>query len=566
MIWPRLNFAGPPRSATPTWLGLVALLGVACLTLTPIFFILLGSFDTADSNSTAWRFGLRGWQEAFTSPGTLKSIGYSFLLSVRCLIGIAVAFLISWLLVRVRIPLRGLIEFSLWVAYFLPDLPMAIGWILLLDPNYGLINHYLEVLGFRLDIFSIYGIIWVHLTASTIPIMTILLTPALRQTEASFEEAARVCGASTLQAFKGVLAPILAPALLTVLLAGFIRSLEAFQIEQLLGTPIGIYVFATRIYDLIQGEPPHFPQAMALSTFFLGILFALATLYQHVTGKRYFATITGHGTSFRPVEIGKWKWIVVVLLLVCVAVAVYLPLFVLLIGSFMRLFGHFNVVEAFTTRHWIAVWRDPVFLTAIRNSFVLATCTAALALILYGLLGYLLARGRLIGKSLLSVLVWLPWSIPGLLLGLAFLWIFLSADIFSPFYGTFGGLILVLLIKEMPIGVHMIKTAFNQIDQELEQAAEVCGSGWLGIYGRILLPLIAPMLVTVGIIVFMAAMRDISAIVLLSTASTRTLSLLMLEYSMGGQMEPASIIGFLLSGFGIVVALICRKRFRSVEE
>src|SRR5215475_5982709 len=118
----------------------------------------------------------------------------------------------------------------------------------------------------------------------------------------------------------------------------------------------------------------------------------------------------------------------------------------------------------------------------------------------------------------------------------------------------------------MPIGVHMIKTAFNQIDQELEQAAEVCGSGWLGIYGRILLPLIAPMLVTVGIIVFMAAMRDISAIVLLSTASTRTLSLLMLEYSMGGQMEPASIIGFLLSGFGIVVALICRKRFRSVEE
>ena len=73
------------------------------------------------------------------------------------------------------------------------------------------------------------------------------------------------------------------------------------------------------------------------------------------------------------------------------------------------------------------------------------------------------------------------------------------------------------------------------------------------------------MLVTVALIVFMAAMRDISSIVLLSTASTRTLALLMMEYSMGGQMEPASIIGLLLSIFGIMIALLCRRRLRSVE-
>jgi iron(III) transport system permease protein len=550
---------------TAVWLGVLALLGVAALTLTPIFFILLGSFDSADPGETVWRFGLRGWQEAFSSPGTLKSIGYSFLLSIRCLIGIAVAFFISWLLVRVRIPFRGLIEFSLWVAYFLPDLPVAIGWILLLDPHYGLINQYLQILGFRLNIFSVYGIIWVHLTASTIPVMTILLTPALRQMEASFEEAARVCGASTFEAFKGILIPILAPALLTVFLAGLIRSLEAFQIEQLLGTPSGIYVFATRIYDLIQGEPPLFPEAMAISTFFLVILFMLALLYQHYTGERRFATISGRGTSFRPVEIGRWKWIISALLLLFIAIAVFLPLLVLLIGSLMRLFGYFNVSDPFTTRHWILVSGDPVFLSGTRNSFALAIGTAALAIFLYGPLGYLLARGRIVGKSALNVLVWLPWAVPGLLLGLAFLWLFLSVRILSPLYGTFGGLILVLLIKEMPIGVHMTKTAFIQIDEELEQAAHVCGSGWLGTYWRIVLPLIAPMLVTVGLIVFMAALRDISTIVLLSSGSTRTLALLMMEYSMGGQMEPASIIGLLLSLFGLGMALLCRKQLRSLE-
>ena len=115
----------------------------------------------------------------------------------------------------------------------------------------------------------------------------------------------------------------------------------------------------------------------------------------------------------------------------------------------------------------------------------------------------------------------------------------------------------------MPIGVHMTRTAFNQIDVALEEAAEVCGSGRFGTYRRVLLPLITPMLATVAVIIFMVGMRDISAIVLLSTASTRTLSLLMLEYSMGGQFEPASIIGLFLSLFGIAIAILCRNRLQS---
>jgi iron(III) transport system permease protein len=546
--------------------GVPIFVGVAALTLTPIIFILLGSFTNLDRGVAAWHFGLRGWEEAFRSRGTLTSIGYSFLLSVRCLMGLPVAFFIAWSLARVRIPMRGLIEFFLWTAYFLPDLPIAISWILLLDPNYGLINQYLGILGFKVNIFSVYGIIWVHLTASTIPVMTILLIPALRQMEGSFEEAARVCGAGTFKAFRTVLVPILAPALLTVLLAGLIRSLEAFQIEQLLGTPVGIHVFATRIYDLIQGEPPLFSQAMALSSLFLGVLFVLALLYQHFTVRRHFATITGRSSSFRPVEIGKWKWVTSAFILLFITVAVLLPLSILIVGSLMRLFGHFNVSTPFTTRHWILVWNDPVFLSATRNSFVLAIGTASFALLVYAPLGYLLARGRIVAKSALNVLVWLPWAVPGLLLGLAFLWLFLSADILSPLYGTFAGLSLVLLIKELPIGVHMTRTAFHQIDEELEHASEVCGSSWIGTYRRIVLPLIAPMFVTVGLIVFMAAVRDISTIVLLSTASTRTLALLMMEYSMGGQLEPASIIGLILSIFGIMIAIVCRRRLQSIED
>jgi iron(III) transport system permease protein len=546
------------RQPFAIWMGLALILVVSVFTLTPVLFIVINSLNSAPPNEN-WRFGFEGWREAFGSPRTLNAIGYTFLLNIRSLVGIAIAFVFSWLLTRVRIPLRNFIEFSLWIAYFLPLLPLALSWILLLDPNYGLINQLLQRLGFKFNVYSIYGIVWIHLTASTIPIMTILLAPVMRQIDASLEEAARMCGAGSWQTFRRVLIPVLAPALFTVLLAALIRGLEAFQIELLLGKPIGIYVYATRIYDLIQWEPPLFPQAMALSTLFLGILFLLALFYQRYTSKRSFATVSARGVSFRPMDVGRGRYWISAFLVIFVLIGVYLPLGILIVGSLMKLFGFFSIKDPFSTRHWLLVLHDPVFLTAVRNSIVLGIGTASVGLLCYCLLGYALVRTKLFGKSLINLLIWLPWAIPGILLGLAFLWLFLSTRFLSSLYGSYLGLLMVLLIKEMPIGVHMTKTAFVQISEELEQVGRVCGANWFYTFRRIILPLVSPVLVSIFAIVFMGAIRDIDTIILVGTASTRPLSLLMMEYSMAGEMQAASILGVILSLFAIVIALVSRK-------
>jgi iron(III) transport system permease protein len=540
------------------WMGLALILVVSVFTLTPVLFIVINSLNSAPPNEN-WRFGFEGWREAFGSPRTLNAIGYTFLLNIRSLVGIAIAFVFSWLLTRVRIPLRNFIEFSLWIAYFLPLLPLALSWILLLDPNYGLINQLLQRLGFKFNVYSVYGIVWIHLTASTIPIMTILLAPVMRQIDASLEEAARMCGAGSWQTFRRVLIPVLAPALFTVLLAALIRGLEAFQIELLLGKPIGIYVYATRIYDLIQWEPPLFPQALALSTLFLGILFLLALFYQRYISKRSFATVSARGVSFRPMDVGRGRYWISAFLVIFVLIGVYLPLGILIVGSLMKLFGFFSIKDPFSTRHWLLVLHDPVFLTAVRNSIVLGIGTASVGLLCYCLLGYALVRTKLFGKSLINLLIWLPWAIPGILLGLAFLWLFLSTRFLSSLYGSYLGLLMVLLIKEMPIGVHMTKTAFVQISEELEQVGRVCGANWFYTFRRIILPLVSPVLVSIFAIVFMGAIRDIDTIILVGTASTRPLSLLMMEYSMAGEMQAASILGVILSLFAIVIALVSRK-------
>jgi iron(III) transport system permease protein len=98
--------------------------------------------------------------------------------------------------------------------------------------------------------------------------MTIVLAPAFRQMDASFEESARICGSGPVRTLRRIVLPLLKPAILVVAIAGFIRSLEAFEIEQIIGIPAGIYVYGTRIYDLVRWDPPLYSQAMALSTIF----------------------------------------------------------------------------------------------------------------------------------------------------------------------------------------------------------------------------------------------------------------------------------------------------------
>lgn len=537
-------------------MALVATVGT--VSLTPVVFILFNSVNVA-AETKPWQFGLDGWIAVFTNRLTLSAVGYSLLLSIRSVIGIVIAFVMAWLLVRFRLPGSRFVELSLWIGFFLPPLPLALSWGFLLGRDYGLLNQLLKPFGLAFNIYSVSGIVWVHLTSTIVPVMTILLMPALRQMDASMEEAARISGAGPFYTIRRVLLPMLAPALLTVFLAGVIRGLEAFEIEQLLGTRVGIYVYATRIYDLIQSDPPDYPQAMALSTVFLAILLLLALLYQWVVSQRQVATISGRGASFRPMELGRSRYLISGMLIGAIAIAIYLPCAILLLGSFMKLFGFFNIQDPFTLSHWAGVLDDPDFLSALQNSVILGVLVAGLGVIFYSLLAYALVRSSIRYKNILGILVWLPWAVPGILLGLSFLSLMLSVPAFYPLYGTYGVLVLVLLVKEMPIGVYMLKTALVQISEELEQVGKVCGARWLFGYRRIVLPLMSPMLVSIFAIVFMSAVKDIGTIILLGSGSTKPLSLLMLSYSLGGEPQAAAIIGVILSCLGVIVALISRR-------
>ncbi len=549
-------------------LGALLVAAVALLTALPTLYLTFNSFNVAKPGHS-YVFGFGTWAAVMGDPAVHDSIGYTFLLSLRAPIGVAIAFVISWLLIRMDIPGRRTIEYALWFAFFLPSLPLAVGWILLLDPNYGLVNTALQQIGLSTGpVFSIYtviGIMWVHLTLTVIPINVILLSPALRQIDASFEEAAMTSGAAHPRTVWRITLPLLLPAALTALIVGFIKSLEAFEIEQLLGTPNGINVFATTVYDYVHFDPPQFPQAMALSTFFLVILLGVTLVYRlAMRGGEGHATITGKTSRTRGKIRPKWRYFASGVIFLYILGGIALPIAILILGTFTKLFGFFFMENPWTAGHWREVFTEPAFRAALANSFSVALAAAALGAVLYALLAWCIVRTRLWGRRILDVVIWLPWAIPGILLGLSVLTFILNVPGLSVLQGTLAALVLVLLIKEVPLGVQMLKTAIAQIAPELEEAASTSGAGFGMAFRRVIIPLIAPMLGSVFILTFVAAFRDISATILLVGPNTQTMAVMMIQLAEEGRFEATAVVGVVLSV--VVLALTVamnwmRRRF-----
>ena len=544
-------------------LGLMVLAVVGLFTLAPVLYVVIESFDVATLGKP-FTFGLDGWRELLGNSKTWDSIVYSFILVLRVPIAIVIAFAISWLLIRVDLPGRRLIEMILWFGFFLPSVPMTMGWILLLDEHYGLVNAALKMLPFVhgpvFAVHSVIGIMWAHLSLTTVPIMVILLTPALRQLDSAYEEAAEISGAGVLTTLWRVTIPLLAPAILTAFLASLIRSLETFEVEQILGTPANIFVYATRMFDLINWSPPLFPQAMALASLFLAILLLMALLYQgylHRSGNR--PTLTGKGVRFEPRPRTLAVRIAAAELMLYVGVSILLPLAVLILGSFTKLFGFFFLEDAWTATNWTSVLGDDRFLRSSFTSIALSLAVGGLGTMAFAVLAWLLVRADMWGRGLIGVLVWLPWAIPGLVLGLTLLSLLLNTPIISGLYGTIVPLIVALIVKELPIGVQLLRASLTQVSSELEEAASVAGARFWATFRRVTLPLMAPMLISVFVLIFAATMRDISTVVLIATPGTRTLSLLMFDFALSGRFESAAVIGVLIALISLAMTTIAFK-------
>ena len=552
---------GPRRIELQSVLCTVVLALVAFCVVFPIVLVVLQSFQVAAPGQPA-AYGLDGWRAALGEPGLRAALVNTFKVTVvRQLLSLPLAVLIAWLLARTDLPGRSWIEFGFWAAFFLPSFTVTLSWVLLLDPDYGLVNTLVAKLPFvgkgPFNIYSFWGIVWVHVITGSLTVKVILLTPAFRNMNASFEEASRVAGGSTLRTALRITVPVMAPVILSVLLLGTMVSLQTFEVEQVLGLPFRFFVFSTMIYDLLITRVPRYDAATALAVLVLAAMLPLVLGQQWLTRGRRYTTVTGQFQN-QPHRLGRWRAPASALVLALVLIVLGVPVVFALLGTFMRLFGFFNIADPWTLDNWKTVLGDEQFLGSLRNTLVLAVGTAAVTVVVHSLIAYIAVRTRYAGRRLLDFISWLPFTVPGIILGLALLWLFLGVNFLRPLYGTTALLIIAGVISGMPLGVQVIKSGLMQLGGELEEASRIAGASWWTTYRRIVLRLMAPTLMAVAMITFVGAARNISNFALLSTSANRPLSILQLVYVAQRKFEEAVVVACIIMLISLAGALFAR--------
>jgi iron(III) transport system permease protein len=560
-----------PPSVTRSWLppmdggtammaGLIGFMGF--YVIYPLLLILINSFNTATIAEEPV-YGLKAWREAFSEPAIWRALWNSVKIGAAVQVcALPLGIFTSWLLARTNIYFANQFEFGFWISFFMPGLACTFGWMLMLDPSTGLINSWLRQMpflsGLNFDIYSFWGIIWVHLVSHGLSTKVMLMTPSFRRMDASMEEASRMSGAGALTTLIRITVPAMTPVIIVVFLLSVIRIFSSLEIELLLGVPWSFYVYSTKIVDLARQEPPLVNQAAALGSIILVFLAAFIPLQRKLINRRQFTTVTGQSKA-KIIELGVWRVPATAFVALVIFIIDVVPLLSVVGGSFMTRFGFFHLPKTWTLEYWKMALSDPRILQGLHNTLIVAVSAGLVGALFFSLVGYVLVRTKLPGRGLLDSICWLPSAIPGVLSGLGLLWMFLGTPFFRPFYGTIVLLVVAQVLGGVTLATQILKANFVQLGKELEEASRMSGAGFWGTYLKVVFPLMAQTMVMVAVIKFMFAAQHNGAIILLATSETRTLSLLALDQVAAGYREVASITIILITVLTLGLAIVARS-------
>ena len=553
-----------PRNSTYIMATLLPVLGF--FLIFPIILILGISFNTSESiwyGDRTW--GLDNWRVAWEEPRIFQALRNTVMVWFLVVaISFPIATVIAWVLARTNIPMSNTLEVVFWISFMMPGLATTLSWITLMDPSIGMLNKALVALPFidqgPFNIYSVPGIVWAHLMANGISTKVMLLTPAFRNMDARLEEQARVGGASNLSTMVKITLPLMVSPMVLIFSLQLLRLLSGFEIEFLLGVPIGFFVYSTLIAELIRSNnPPLYGQATVLASLTLLVVLLVIPVQRWVAHRRRYTTITG---SFKPglLDLGKWRLIIFAGFVVLLFSLTILPAATLVLGSFMNRAGYFTIDPVFSMRHWEFVYADNLFWQGIRTTLIISTAAAFGSPLMFVLLAYILVRTQWRGRIFLDLMIWGSAAIPGILTGLGLLLIFLFTPGLSFLFGTIWALVIVVLLQGNTTGVNLSKGVLLQVGSEIEEAARISGAGWTRTFLRVMVPILMPTLILLAMINFVSAAGATASVVLLAGRDTQTLSLVALDYATGDYLEEASAVSIIIMTFTTVLVFIARWR------
>ncbi|HXV79256.1 MAG TPA: iron ABC transporter permease [Candidatus Binatia bacterium] len=468
---------------------------------------------------------------------------------------------LAWITERTNVPWRAAIYVGVLVPMIVPGILTTVGWIILFGRRTGIVNIIaMQYLGLSepIEINNMVGMIWVQGT-DQIPLVFLLLAAALRSMDPSLEEAAMVAGSGIVRTTLRITLRVLLPAILAVWMITFVRAIENFEVPALIGMPAGILVFATEVYLATKSVPTDFGMASTFAVVYLAITTVGVIFYlRWTTASEQYATITGKG--FRPAafNLGKWRTPLACLTLALCLVLFILPVLVVLWSSFLPFYMAPSqaALASLTVENYKALWDHPLVHRGLWNSFVLGISSSTLTMLLTAISAWIVVRTNWRGKGVLDFLAFSPIAMPGLVLGIAILWLYLILPV--PVYGTLWILLIAYVTKYLPYGMRACSASMLQIKKELEEASEASGAAWSHTFKRVILPLLAPGFVAGWIYVITHSFRELSTSIMLYRSGTEVIAIVLFEMWDGGQYPQLCALGMVLVAILVVISVVAR--------
>ena len=472
-------------------------------------------------------------------------------LCVAC-ISVPLGGALSWLMVRSDMPGQSVISLLIMIPYMIPSWCKSLAWLTVFrnersGGNLGV----LAGLGLHIPDWLAYGPVAIILVMSMhyYAFAYIMISGSLRSINSELEEMAEIQGATKVQILKGITLPLVMPAVASSFIMSFSKSIGSYGVAATLGMRIGFYTLATKMHNCINNMDS--ASAYVIALLLIACSCSMIFLNQRFSGKRKsYATIGGKGGRSTPFPLGSWKLPISIFLIVFLFVAMAMPIFFLIMETFQIHTGKGYGLDNLTLFNWIGqvdvnevladgtqnyggIFYNDEFGKAVLNTVKLTIVTSVITSFFGQLAGYISARGR--GKwygEMTEQLIFVPYLMPGVAFSAIYLAMFsVQRGPIPSLYATFALLVLVSVVKHLPFASRAGTANMLQISAELEEAADLAGSGFWRRMATIVIPLAKQGFLSGFMLIFISIAKELDLIILLMTPKQQTLSYLAFQYS-----------------------------------
>lgn len=541
-------------------------LAMSALIVYPIAIVVIRAF-TVDGHLSA-----QGIAAALAQPG-IGGVVVNTITLVACsgLAALVIGAAFAWLNERTDARLGWVTDLLPLIPLLMPQIAGAIGWVVLLSPQAGLVNGWLrdllKAIGIErrsgpLDIYSFPGLIFV-MALYLVPYVYLIVSASLRNLDPHLEEASRISGAGPLRTLRRVTLPAIRPALTAAALILVIIGFAQFSAPIIIGTGARIEVLSVRIYRLLYNYPPRTDFAVALSLIMLVIVFAALFLQNLVTRKGRHARIGGKGAQAPRLPLGRWRGPARIAMTLYMLATAVLPSIGLLIVSGQAFWSPAIVWEKLSLMNYESVlFANKMTRHALTNSLLLGAVGATIGMLIAAVIALFVQRTGQSTRRLIDAVVTLPAAVPHTVVAVGFLLAF-SQGLFN-LHGTLMVLLLIYLVMYLPQGERAASAAMAQVGTELLEASQVFGASPGRTFRRVLLPLMLPGLVAGWIMLFVLMAGELTASALLAGGNNPVVGLVLLDIWENGSFPQLAALAVIITAIdSVVVMLVMRTMHRS---